>query len=189
MLSARGLAKWYGGARVFEGVHFDLARGDILAITGPNGSGKSTLLRIIAGLETQTNGDVERSASDALGYAGPELGLYAHLTGAEHVSFVSALRSVAPDFGLLAYVGLSGAEHKRIGAYSTGMKSRLRLALALMGRPALLLLDEPGASLDAQGRRLVADIVREQAKQGAVLLATNDPEERLLADMELRLDA
>lgn len=174
---------------MFEGVHFDVGPGDILAITGPNGAGKSTLLRILAGLETQSDGEVTRNEAIALGYAGPELGLYWHLTGAEHLALVSGLRSVAPDFGLLDYVGLSGAENKRTGAYSTGMKSRLRLALALVGRPGLLLLDEPGASLDSQGRKLVAEIVRDQARQGAVLLATNDPEERLLADMELRLDA
>ena len=83
--------------------------------------------------------------------------------------------------------GRRGAD--RVATYSSGMKQRLRLAFALLHEPPLLLLDEPGSHLDDEGRAAVRDLVRERSARGLVLLATNDPQEVLLAERRLALVA
>ena len=85
-------------------------------------------------------------------------------------------------------VGLAHAARLRASQLSTGMKSRLKLALAVQAEPLVLLLDEPGAALDEAGKALLDSVVREQASRGVVVFATNDPSERRLASLELALE-
>lgn len=188
MLSVSGLGKRFGKRWIFRRIEFCLTPGQVLVVTGPNGSGKSTLLRILAGLEPPTGGEVD--ASGAVGYVSPELALYAQLTGSEHLKLASKLRRGAQGcdpVGALGKVGLDSAGGLRVGAYSTGMKARLRLALAVCHRPGVLLLDEASASLDEEGKSLVDRTIAEQRGSGVVVLATNDPSERRYGDFELRL--
>ena len=86
-------------------------------------------------------------------------------------------------------IGLGYAADRRASKLSTGMRARLRLALACQSRPKVLLLDEPTTGLDAPGKALVASLVEEQLGHGCVLLATNDPEDRRLATHELVIAA
>lgn len=156
--------------------------GEVLVVTGPNGSGKSTLLKLLAGLEPATVGEV---SVPRFGYMSPELGLYSLLTGREHLVLAAKLRGV--DVGDLSEVGLHDAADVRIGAYSTGMKARLRLALALQHKPDVLLFDEPEAGLDEKGRETIERIVGEHRARGATVIATNDPLPRRFGDYELKL--
>ncbi len=174
---------------MFRGIEFCLPAGEALVVTGANGAGKSTLLRILAGLEVASAGEVVHHAH--LGYVSPELSLYSQLTGIEHLEFARNLRGLPAnsDETLLESVGLSDAQNVRVSAYSTGMKARLRLALAIQCEPGILLLDEPGASLDEEGRSLVERVLDEQRSRGVVVLATNDPAERRFGDCELKLGA
>ncbi len=191
VLAAEGVGKRLGGRWLFRGVSFSLPPGDALVVTGANGSGKSTLLRTLAGLVHPTEGRVRLPEGDprrTLGMAAVEAGLYPTLTPAEHLQFTAQARGCEPRVDeMLAQVGLASAAGVLAAKLSTGMRARLRLAIALQARPAVLLLDEPGAGLDEQGRELVEEIVREQRGRGALVLATNDPAERRLATHELRL--
>jgi ABC-type multidrug transport system ATPase subunit len=159
---------------------------------GPNGTGKSTLLRCIAGLLVATEGTVRLPEGDSrrvMALSALEMALYPALTCSEHLCLAADLRGCGPrDAELLKRVGLESAANLRANQLSTGMKSRLKLALAIQPSPLLLLLDEPGAALDESGRSLLDSIVAEQAERGVVLFATNDPSERRLANLELPLE-
>ena len=191
-MRAEGLGKRYGRRWLFRDVTFNLEQGQRLAILGHNGSGKSTLLRLLAGLQTPTEGRVvppEGDSRTALGYAALEMALYASLTVEEHLELAGKLRGCEPRTDEL--LGMIGLEHARAfpaGQLSTGMKARLKLAMAIQARPTVLLLDEPGAALDEQGRALVESIAEEQTACGALVVATNDPAERRLATHELGLE-
>jgi ABC-type multidrug transport system ATPase subunit len=162
-----------------------------LVVTGANGAGKSTLLKIIAGLLQASEGRAalyETDARTSLGMAALEMAVYPALTCREHLVLSAQLRGCSPRVDeLLAKVGLSNASEKFGQELSTGMKMRLKFALAIQPEPKLLLLDEPGAALDESGRTLLEQICAEQAARGALIIATNDPAERRLASLELEL--
>lgn len=189
MISCEGLGKRFSSQWAFRRVSLTVEPGACLLLTGPNGSGKSTLLKLLAGLEPATEGSIRRDFDPRreMGYSAADLRLYPALTGREHLDFASTMRGLDAEAGLLQRVGLEAAGEKAAGAYSTGMRARLKLALALMGAPKAMLLDEPGAGLDEDGRVLLEEIVQEQLDRGCVVLATNDPAERRFGDYELFL--
>jgi heme exporter protein A len=192
-----GLEKRFGPRRVLRGLTFEVGPGEVVAISGPNGSGKSTLLQILCGLQRPTRGRAaycaEREytpveARSALGFAGPALQLYDDLSAAENLHFFAQWRGVSTNVdALLERVGLDPGRREPLRAYSSGMRQRVKLAWAVMHAPSVLLLDEPGANLDADGRALVAALVAEHSVDGWVLLASNDPEELDLASRRIPL--
>lgn len=185
------LGKKFGSRWVFRNLSFTVRRGESLLVLGANGSGKSTLLRIIASLLGPTEGRIARSDPDVrtrLGYASLDLRLYPHLTSSEHLRLAAQLRGVEDRADeLLDLVGLQGVGGKITAHYSTGMRARLKFALAVQARPALLVLDEPTASLDDSGQELVRALVESQRSFGACVLASNDARDRSLATHEIRL--
>jgi len=185
------LGKKYSGRWIFRGLSFELAVGDRLVVLGRNGAGKSTLLRTIAGLTAKTEGSVTWPAGDirlTLGLCALEQSLYSQLTIAEHLQLTADLRGCLPRIDeLLEKVNLGYARSMPAGQLSTGMKARLKLAIAIQANPLALLLDEPGAGLDEEGRILVDQIASEQSDRGCLIVATNDPAERRLANLELQL--
>ena len=191
VIAASNLGKRYGSRWIFRGLTFEVPQGQRLVICGRNGSGKSTLLRLLAGLLSPSEGRVEHEQGDyrtSLGYAALDMALYGHLSAREHLELAARLRGCeAKSADLLDRVGLTHATHLPASQHSTGMRARLKLALAIQPEPAVLLLDEPGASLDEQGRELVAALCDEQTQRGCLIIATNDPNERRLATHELRL--
>lgn len=192
MVEAQGLGKKYGRRWIFRNVEFSLGLGDALLVVGPNGSGKSTLLKVVAGLVPASAGSVrlEGDPRRTLGYASLDLNLYPHLTAREHLELAGELRGCeARADELLHKVGLAEAADKFAVSLSTGMRMRLKLALAVQGEPPVLLLDEPGASLDDGGRELVRRICAEQRSRGALIVATNDRRERELGNMMIEFRA
>lgn len=160
-------------------------------ILGRNGAGKSTLLRTLAGLALPTEGTLHYPDGDLrhlVGMSSLEGALYPHLSAREHLEFVAKARGCeARVEELLAEVGLVAASDLPASRFSTGMKARLRMAIATQHRPPILLLDEPGAGLDAVGRGLTEAICARQRTVGALVIATNDPNERRFATHELDL--
>ncbi len=191
MLCVDDLGKRIEDRWIVRHISFALEPGQVLAILGRNGAGKSTVLRLVAGLWSPSEGRVTGISGDpriSVGYAGLDLSLYPNLSGREHLEFAGSLRQIPSRYQeLLSRVSLDGAGEKPTLEYSSGMKTRLKLALAIQADPPLLLLDEPSASLDADGRALVASILAEQQLRGAALLATNDPAEARWATHEFTL--
>jgi len=198
---ARDLAHRFGARSALEPVSFALAGPVVAAVTGPNGSGKTTLLRIVAGLLHARRGTCALSVGGRevppgerrhwVGYAGPALAFYDELSAAENLAFVAETRGLAGPreavAAALERVGLSARASDRVTALSSGMLQRLRLAFALLHRPPVLLLDEPGSHLDEEGRALVARLVDEERGRGLVLIATNDEREWRLAEQRIEL--
>ncbi len=200
-LNVRRLSKHFEETRLFEDISFSLVHGEVFAITGWNGSGKSTLLRIIAGLVRPSAGDIEMMSNDSvvskdsrrkfIGLVAPALSLYDELTGLENMVFFHKVRGGNSDpsacLDVMRQVGLAGQEDKPCKDYSSGMKQRLKLAQALIHKPPLLLLDEPGSNLDNKGIKIVEDIICEQRKAGIILIASNEKREVDYADRILNL--
>lgn len=183
LLQARGLGKRFGSAWIFRNIEIDLEPGEKLAVIGKNGSGKSTLLKVLSGLLSPTEGSVQ---SESLGYSALDLNLYSTYTAIEHLELAAKLRGYAADCDeLLNRVGLAYAANKAAGEMSTGMRARLKMALALQGNPKLLLLDEPGASLDTEGTDLVASLLCDPGL--TIIFATNDASERRFGTLALEL--
>jgi heme exporter protein A len=198
---ARGLAHRYAPGRGLEPLDFALRSPGVTAVTGPNGAGKSTLLRIVAGLlrpstgaVTVTIGGHDRVAAQRrarVGFASPDLHFYEEFTALENLAFAAEAHGMAPAgvaaSAALERVGLAAHSGDRAAALSSGMRQRLRLAFALLARPPLLLLDEPGSHLDDAGRARVEQVVREESRAGLVIIATNDEREWRLADQRIEL--
>jgi ABC-type multidrug transport system ATPase subunit len=191
VLRVEGLGMRFGNRWIFRGIGFELGDGQVLAVVGPNGCGKSTLLGIVAEIIPPTEGSVHLPSAPprlGFGYASLSGELYADLTVAEHLELTADLRCCeARTVELLDLVGLGYAAAFPARTLSSGMRARLKLAIAVQGRPPLLVLDEPGAGLDGEGTAILAEVVRKQQEQGFVLLATNDEQERRLATHELSL--
>ena len=196
------VSKTYGSRRVLRPVSAELRCSDTLLVTGHNGVGKSTLLRIISGLLRQSEGAVQywqdgvaldaATRRRAFGFVGPDLRLYRELTAREHLEFVGRLRGL-PRHSVhietaLEMVGLGGRADLAVSAFSSGMVQRLRYALALMPAPRVLVLDEPTTNLDDEGVKMVGRIVEMVARDGIVVIATNDPRDQRYGELVLALD-
>jgi heme exporter protein A len=190
VLRAINLGKKFESRWIFRRLDFSVEPGQGLIIRGRNGAGKSTLLKILAGLLSATEGQIQRPSqpSTEIGYFALDGSVYPALTVREHLLIAGQMRGV-PDRAdeLLDRIGLVEAAHRPASKLSTGMRSRLKIALAIQAEPKLLFMDEPGAGLDEAGKALVASVCKEQLARGALIVATNDLEERRLGTHELEL--
>jgi ABC-2 type transport system ATP-binding protein/nitrous oxidase accessory protein len=185
MIHVESLTKRFGRVTALDDVHLDVAGGETVLLLGTNGAGKSTLLRCllgilpyegtirIDGLDPLANG---REVRRRIGYMPQSGGLYADLTVRETLRFFSELRgaSYASAWELLDEVRLGEALETRVSDLSGGMAQKLAFALALLGRPPVLLLDEPTASLDSASRdRLLSKLVALKSEGRTILLSTH----------------
>jgi ABC-2 type transport system ATP-binding protein len=172
LLTARGVSRVYGRRVALRPIDLDLVEGEVVALVGPNGAGKSTLLSILAGALEPTAGTVERHAS--VGWVPQRSAHYGRLTARENLRLFGSLEDAEPGRVDELLTAFELPLDVRAGELSVGNRQRLDVAIALIGAPRVLLLDEPTASLDpAQRRRLwqIAQDVREQG--GSVLVATH----------------
>lgn len=202
-LAIDSVSKSYGARRVLRDVTARAVAGQVLVVAGPNGSGKSTLVKMIARLTRPTDGRVlwkldgqTLPAADArrvVGMVSPDLTFYDELSAIENLRFFAQVRglSATPEFvqSLLDRFELGGRGRDLVGAYSSGMKQRLKYAFALMHGPRLLLLDEPTANLDERGVALVYDAIAQARLSKCIVIATNEPEEVRLGDVIIQLGA
>jgi len=194
-LAGDAVSHRYGARVALRPVSFDVAGPGTVAVTGENGSGKSTLLRILSGMLRPTRGTTAieiggapvapRERRHHVGLATPELSFYEEFTAEENLRFAAEARGLTnvqeTVQDALLKTGLTPRAGDRVAAFSSGMKQRLRLAFAVLHRPAVLMLDEPGSHLDEEGRAVVERLVLEQSAAGLVVIATNDPQEIELA--------
>jgi ABC-2 type transport system ATP-binding protein len=187
-IATAGLTKHYPGVAALTDLSFDVPSGSIYGFLGPNGAGKSTTIKLLAGLTRPTRGtaavggiSIEAGPAyrRAVGYLAQEPRFYGWMTGRDTLEFVASLYPAeqrANSDGVrsaLARVGLADAADRRTGDYSGGMRQRLGIAQALIGRPSVLLLDEPVSSLDPIGRREVLDLMAELKGETTIFYSTH----------------
>jgi Cu-processing system ATP-binding protein len=193
-VSVTGIVKNYRAVRALREVSFELVPGRLSALVGHNGAGKTTLIKLLLGLIRPDRGSIrvlgedpaagEFSARRQLGYLPENVAFNAALTGRETLSFYARLKRVEASkaWPFLDRVGLTDAADRRVGTYSKGMRQRLGLAQALLGRPRVLLLDEPTTGLDPALRQTFYEILNELRDDGATVLisshALNELEDR-----------
>lgn len=199
VVAVRDITKRYGRVAAVDGVSFDVGQGEAVALWGPNGAGKTTILRCLLGVARYT-GDIRidgidpardgRNARRHIGYVPQDLAPSAMTVG-EMISFVSSLKKASVEEGIaqLELLGIADARDKALSALSGGMKQRLALALALIGSPSILLLDEPTANLDAAGRAELLELLQELKSGGKTLVfSSHRPDDILsLADRILMI--
>ena len=197
MISTRALTKRYGAVTAVQSVDLDVREGDRYGLLGPNGSGKTTLVRMLLGLVYATSGQIEvmgqriprnvRQVLPQIGALIEEPAAYPHLSGRVNLALLdaagpgSARRSRGKRIDeTLDQVGLAGVGRRPVKAYSLGMRQRLGLAAALMRRPRLLILDEPGNGLDPRGIRDLRELLIGLNQAGVTIFLSS----HLLAEVE-----
>ncbi len=200
-IELENIAKWFGERKVFENINLRLENPTSLAIIGPNGCGKTTLLKIICGLIRPSQGqvrikidgqEVKPEAKPAFcSIVASDIELYEELTALENLGFISHLRDARHSKielnQKLEQVGLKDRGHEPVGAYSSGMRQRLKYAVALSSSPKVLVLDEPSSNLDEEGIFLMEKLIENQKKDRIVVLATNDLKETQYARQIFKL--
>jgi ABC-2 type transport system ATP-binding protein len=172
-----------GGREVLHGLSFEVAGGSVTGLLGPNGSGKTTLLRSIVGVQIVAGGTVivlgapagSAALRDRIGYATQNAAVYRDLSVVENLRyFVAVLGAPAADAErVLDHVGLREARQQLVGNLSGGQLSRTSLAVALLGSPELVVLDEPTVGLDPVTRRDLWALFHELADSGVTLLVSS----------------
>ncbi|GGF89292.1 ABC transporter ATP-binding protein [Paenibacillus abyssi] len=197
LLSVRDIKKKIRGKWIIHDVSFDVRAGEIFGFLGPNGSGKTTTIRMLVDLIKPTSGeiricgyDVHKQPEEALQHIGcivenPEV--YNYLTGWENLEHFARMM---PDIDALRIqevvdiVGMGGRIHDKVKTYSLGMRQRLGIAQALLGRPKLLILDEPTNGLDPKGIKELREFIRMLADQGMSLFISS----HLLSEIQMMCD-
>ncbi|HFI0501640.1 TPA: ABC transporter ATP-binding protein [Streptococcus suis] len=189
ILSACHLSKSFGSQEVLTNINFDIQSGDIVGLIGKNGCGKTTLMKMILGLTSRTEGDIQfegdsnyhtkRKALNKIGFL-LDCKLFEDFSAYDNLKLFSMYSSTFSEKdlddridGLLKFVGLDNSK-KPVKSYSFGMKQRLGLALALLDDPEFLILDEPFVGLDPAGVRILLDyIVKLRQEKGVTILISS----------------
>ena len=172
-LKVRGLKKCYGNNLVLDGLNFDIEKGETFALLGVNGAGKTTALECIEGLRTYDSGSI--AVKGKMGIQLQSSSLPAHIKPMEAVRLFSKWNKSEIDSTMLNALDIKSMTTKQYFQLSTGQKRRLHLALALIGNPDTIFLDEPTAGLDVAGRVSLHDLIRKLKSQGkTIVLASHD---------------
>ncbi len=189
-ISLHQVSKRYRYDWVFKGIDFRFQPGGRYSLTGPNGSGKSTLMKVLSGHLTPSKGDISFSIGDKklaveevytnLSYAAPYIELIEEFTLSEmlhfHQQFKPFLHGITPA-SITELLAFPKAKNKEVRHFSSGMKQRLKLALALCSDSTFLLLDEPTTNLDRQGVEWYLRLVEQYLGDRTVVVASNVEED------------
>jgi ABC-2 type transport system ATP-binding protein len=184
MITVSGLTKQYGKRVAVDDLSFDVAAGRVTGFVGPNGAGKSTTMRMMVGLTRPDRGEVRcsrvryrdlKSPSRIVGSVLDARCMHPGRTARNHLRATAALSGIAPRRvdEVLGEVGLETAADQRAGTFSLGMRQRLALAGALLGKPEILLLDEPSNGLDPDGIRWLRDHLSAFARRGGTVFVSS----------------
>ena len=185
-LAAADVSKRFGARAALRGVSFTTAPGERVAVVGPNGAGKTTLLSILAGLVAPSSGTIERPG--AVGWVPQQPAVYRKLSVAENLRLFARLERV-PDVGAaveeaLARTGLAERAADELGSLSGGTQQRVNVAIGLLARPRVLLLDEPSTALDPRQRERLFAVLDALAAAGTTVVWTT----HLVAEAERHAD-
>jgi ABC-2 type transport system ATP-binding protein len=180
LLAARSVSRRYGRVIALQPIDLELCSGEAVALVGPNGAGKSTLMSILAGALKASGGQIAVTGAVKVGWLPQRPAHYARLTALENLVLFARFEQVDdPRQEADRLVERFSLPSDRLSAYlSIGNRQRLSLAIALLGKPNVLLLDEPTASLDPKQRALLwREAQRHISEGGAVLFSSQNPEE------------
>ena len=183
-IEVESLSKRFGSLRAVDGLSFSVEYGSVVGFVGPNGAGKTTTLRSIVGHVRPDSGRAlvagrtYRDLVDPLGTVGAVLeagALHPGRSGRNHLRILARQSGISMRRvdELIQTVGLDAAAGRRVSGYSLGMRQRLALAAALLGDPAILLLDEPANGLDPEGIRWLREFLRSLASEGRAVLVSS----------------
>lgn len=196
VIEVTGVVKRYGNKTVVRDVDLSVHTGERLVLIGHNGAGKTTLMKLMLGLTHPVAGRVRVLGSNPataaavqrrdIGYLPESVAFHSAMKGREVLAFYARLKGVAPVEcrSILTQVGLDQAADRRVSTYSKGMRQRLGLAQAMLGRPRLLFLDEPTSGLDPSLRRQFYDLIDTLSLSGTTSLTSSHS----LNEVEARAD-
>ena len=200
-VSLKGLVKTFGTHRAVDGVSLEVPKGEIFGLIGPNGAGKTTTIRMILDIIRPDSGEVrifDRAASDGarspVGYLPEERGLYRKMKVLEMLEFQGSIKGASiadarkESTGWLARLEISDWKDKKVEELSKGMQQKVQFVAAVLGRPPLLVLDEPFSGMDPVNQDLFKDVILELNRAGTtVLFSTHQMEtaERLCKEIAL----
>lgn len=193
ILEIEQLTKIFKKQKAVDGVSLGVAKQSVYGLLGPNGAGKSTLLKMIAGMLQPSSGSIRfdghawrRADLEKIGALIETPPLYDNLTARENLK-VKAIMLGLPESRIdevLQTVDLTGTGRKRAGQFSMGMRQRLGIALALLNRPKLLILDEPTNGLDPLGIQELRELIRSFPEQGITVILSS----HILSEVEMIAD-
>jgi ABC-2 type transport system ATP-binding protein len=183
-----GLSRSFGNVTAVDNVSFTIGRGEFFSLLGPNGAGKSTTIRMLSTVLDASSGDATiggislrdepRKVRELIGVCPQNLALYEELTAWDNLVFFGGMVGMSHSGSrerageILDLVGLSERAKNRVSTFSGGMKRRLNIGIALMGRPQLLFLDEPTVGIDPQSRNNIFETIRQLNTEGMTVLYT-----------------
>ncbi|MEM1325554.1 MAG: ABC transporter ATP-binding protein [Bacteroidota bacterium] len=184
------VSKRYRYEWIFKKINYTFESGQAYAITGPNGSGKSTLMRVLSGYLSATKGQVDFRVDEQsikaeevyqyVNYAAPYIDLIEEFTLREQIQFHQRFRPLLDDVNIDQIINLLAfkkSKQKAIKDFSSGMKQRVKLALAMCTSGSLILLDEPTTNLDRQGVAWYLDLVKQFRQNRTIIVASNVEED------------
>ena len=193
LIEADGLAKRFGALRAVDGISLTVQRGEVLGFLGPNGAGKSTTMRLITGFLEPDAGrariagydvqDQPKEARKRLGYLPEGAPLYAEMTPRTLLAFIAQVRGLRGEAAMRAVdlaverTGLGSVLEQTIETLSKGYKRRVGIAQAILNNPEVLIMDEPTDGLDPNQKHQVRELIREMAKEKAIIVSTHILEE------------
>jgi ABC-2 type transport system ATP-binding protein len=197
MIETTDLTKEYGDVTAVDGIDLQVERGDIHGFVGHNGAGKSTTMQMLMGLVTPTRGTAaidgepagSLAATQKVGYAPQNPEFYESMTGRDYLAYMGKLSDIDGSAReradeLLAWLDLADAADQAVGGYSGGMLRKLAVGQAMLGDPELLILDEPTAALDPEGRAMIIDALGSLTDEGTTVFVSS----HVLTELEQFID-
>lgn len=188
-VEVRGLTKRFGRVTVLDNLDFDIRKSEIFGLLGPNGAGKSTFISVLTTLSKPTAGDVFVNSvsvsrqpgriKKSIGYVPQDIALYPTLSGMDNLNFWAGIYGLTGSarkeriMDVLSIVKLEERAADRVNEYSGGMKRRLNIAVALLHRPEILVMDEPTVGVDVQSRKFIMEAVRNLKRDGRTVIFTS----------------
>jgi len=195
-IEIKSASKKFGKNMLFKNLNFSFSAPNKIAITGHNGSGKSTLLQTIAGVQSLSRGEINYfiegkkisfdEISKVIGFTSPLINPYDELTAIENITFVSKKIDQKKTDTFLELFRLDKHKNKQVKYFSSGMIQRLKLILAFINDPQILLLDEPSSNLDEDGKNIFIKYINSLDNK-LIFIATNEKKETNLCSEEIKI--
>ncbi|MFT7267795.1 MAG: ABC-2 type transport system ATP-binding protein [Porticoccus sp.] len=189
MLEVNKLTRLYGDLKAVDDVSFKIAKGEIVGLLGHNGAGKTTIMKMLSGFIESNHGTIEinnislkdnpKKAQKEIGYLSENLPIYPEMIVADYLDYVSEIKGIAGNqkiSEIKRVIQATDIESKILSPISTlsrGYKQRVGIAQAILGKPKLLILDEPTNGLDPKQTNLVRTLIRDLSKDATVILSTH----------------